>query len=91
MAEDQAASRVAFFGFQLINTSLESTTPKETMRIFHCGGRRSPRNLKIEAKLYAFIVLRFIAPYPAPAYGLGFAEPERGSTCRREPSPLCGH
>jgi hypothetical protein len=33
MAEDQAASRVAFFGFQLINTSLESTTPKETMRI----------------------------------------------------------
>jgi Protein of unknown function (DUF2380) len=33
MAEDQAASRVAFFGFQLINTSLEPTTPKETMRI----------------------------------------------------------
>jgi uncharacterized protein DUF2380 len=33
MAEDQVAPRVAFFGFQLINTSLESTTIEEAMRI----------------------------------------------------------
>jgi Protein of unknown function (DUF2380) len=33
MAEDQAAPRVAFFGFQLINTSLESATPEESIRI----------------------------------------------------------
>jgi Protein of unknown function (DUF2380) len=33
MAEDQAAPRVAFFGFHLINTSLESTRPEEAMRI----------------------------------------------------------
>jgi hypothetical protein len=33
MAEDQAVPRVAFFGFQLINTSLESTTPEESIRI----------------------------------------------------------
>jgi hypothetical protein len=30
---DQAPPRVAFFGFQLINTSLQSTTPEEERRI----------------------------------------------------------
>ena len=33
MAEDQAVPRVAFFGFQLINTSLESTSSEEALRI----------------------------------------------------------
>jgi hypothetical protein len=33
MAADQAPPRVAFFGFQLINTSLQSTTPEEEQRI----------------------------------------------------------
>jgi hypothetical protein len=32
-AADQPAPRVAFFGFQLINTSLQSTTPEEGQRI----------------------------------------------------------
>jgi len=32
-AEDQAPPRLAFFGFQLINTSLQSTTPEEEQRI----------------------------------------------------------
>jgi hypothetical protein len=30
---DQTPPRVAFFGFQLINTSLQPTTPEETQRI----------------------------------------------------------
>jgi hypothetical protein len=33
MAADQAPPRVAFFGFQLINTSLQSTTSEEEQRI----------------------------------------------------------
>jgi Protein of unknown function (DUF2380) len=33
IANDQAIPRVAFFGFQLINTSLQSTTPEEAQRI----------------------------------------------------------
>jgi hypothetical protein len=32
-AADQTPPRVAFFGFQLINTSLQPTTPEETQRI----------------------------------------------------------
>ena len=32
-AAGQTIPRVAFFGFQLINTSLQSTTPEETQRI----------------------------------------------------------
>jgi len=32
-AEDQAIPRIAFFGFQLINTSLQSTTPAEQERV----------------------------------------------------------
>ena len=32
-AADQPVSQVAFFGFQLINTSLQSTTPEEGQRI----------------------------------------------------------
>ena len=32
-ADDTTIPRVAFFGFQLINTSLEPTTPSETSRI----------------------------------------------------------
>ena len=32
-ATDQAPPRVAFFGFQLINTSLQSTTVEEEARI----------------------------------------------------------
>ena len=32
-ATDQAPPRVAFFGFQLINTSLQSTTAEEKARI----------------------------------------------------------
>jgi hypothetical protein len=32
-AADQALPRVAFFGFELINTSLQSTAPEETERI----------------------------------------------------------
>ena len=33
IANDQAIPRVAFFGFQLINASLQSTTPEEAQRI----------------------------------------------------------
>jgi hypothetical protein len=33
IADDQIAPRVAFFGFQLINTSIEPTTPAEDKRI----------------------------------------------------------
>ena len=33
MAADQPTPRVAFFGFQLINTSLQSTMPEEGQRI----------------------------------------------------------
>jgi hypothetical protein len=32
-AADQGRPRVAFFGFQLINTSLQPTTPEETQRV----------------------------------------------------------
>jgi Protein of unknown function (DUF2380) len=32
-AADQTAPRIAFFGFQLINTSPQPTTPEETQRI----------------------------------------------------------
>ena len=32
-AADQGLPRVAFFGFQLINTSPQPTTPEETQRI----------------------------------------------------------
>jgi hypothetical protein len=33
IANDQSTPRVAFFGFQLINTSLQSTAPEEAQRI----------------------------------------------------------
>ena len=32
-AADQGLPRVAFFGFQLINTSPQPTTPEETQRV----------------------------------------------------------
>jgi hypothetical protein len=38
IANDQAIPRVAFFGFQLINTSLQSTTPEEAQRIRSLDG-----------------------------------------------------
>ena len=37
IAHDQITPRVAFFGFQLINTSLEPTTPAENERIRMLG------------------------------------------------------